>query len=151
MDNPFKRYEFSKFVIKFCEILMSPSKVWQLYHVMGIQLPIGMLYTDYHKFSSILYNSKAVDQTHSKSMTDSYLPQSNMINKQREYVVYLRIVFLRIDVYITNGELCTHDRVQLPTSEGNIRISQNFMNTLKNHISPMDYPFLSKFWMVIPK
>ena len=39
--------------------------------------------------------------------------------------------------------------VQLPTCEGDIRISQNLMKTLKNHISWMDYPFLSKFWMYI--
>ena len=50
-------------------------------------------------------------------------------------------------MYITNGELWTHDMVQLPTCEGDIRISQNLMKTLKNHISWMDYPFLSKFWM----
>ena len=41
--------------------------------------------------------------------------------------------------------------VQLPTCEGDIRISQNLMKTLKNHISWMDYPFLSKFWMFIAK
>ena len=41
--------------------------------------------------------------------------------------------------------------VQLPICEGNIRISQNLMKTLKNHISWMDYPFLSKFWMFIAK
>ena len=29
-------------------------------------------------------------------------------------------------MYITNGELCTHDMVQLPTCEGDIRILQNF-------------------------
>ena len=63
----------------------------------------------------------------------------------------MRIVFLKIFVYITNGELCTHDMVQLPTCEGDIRISQNLMKTLKNHISWMDYPFLSKFWMFIAK
>ena len=61
------------------------------------------------------------------------------------------IVFLKIFVYITNGELCTHDMVQLPTCEGDIRISQNLMKTLKNHISWMGYPFLSKFWMFIAK
>ena len=60
---------------------MSPSQVGQLYHVMGAQLPIGRLYTDYHKFSIFLDMSKAVDQTHSKKHTDSYLPQTNMINK----------------------------------------------------------------------
>ena len=92
---------------------------------------------DYHKFSIFLDMSKAVDQTHSKKHTDSYLPQTNMINKYREFVVYVRIVFLKIFVYITNGELCTHDMVglQLPTCEGDIRISQNLMKTLKNHIS----------------
>ena len=95
--------------------------------------------------------SKAVDQTHSKKNTDSYLPQTNMINKKREFVVYVRIVYLKIFVYITNGELCTNDMVQLPTCEGDIRISQNLMKTLKNHISWMDYPFLSKFWMLIAK
>ena len=63
----------------------------------------------------------------------------------------MRIVFLKICVYITNGELWTHDMVQLPTCEGDIRISQNLMKTLKNHISWMDYPFLSKFWMFIAK
>ena len=52
-----------------------------------------------------------------------------------EFVVYVRIVFLKIFVYITNGELCTHDMVHLPTCEGDIRISQNLMKTLKNHIS----------------
>ena len=89
---------------------------------MGAQLPL-VLYTDYHKFSIFLDMSKAVDQTHSKKHTDSYLPQTNMINKWREFVVYVRIVFL-IFVYITNGELCTHDMVQLPTCEGNIRAAK---------------------------
>ena len=40
-----------------------------------------VLYTDYHKFSIFLDMSKAVDQIHSKKHTDSYLPQTNIINK----------------------------------------------------------------------
>ena len=128
---------------------MSPSQVGNCTMSWVHNSPL-VLYTDYHKFSIFLDMSKAVDQTHSEKHTDSYLPQTNMINK-REFVVYLWIVFLKIFVYITNGELCTHDMVQLPTCEGDIRISQNLMKTLKNHISWMDYPFLSKFWMFIAK
>ena len=75
LDNPFKRYD-----IKFCEILMSPSHVGNCTMSWVHNSPL-VLYTDYHKFSIFLDMSKAVDQTHSKKHTDSYLPQTNMINK----------------------------------------------------------------------
>ena len=80
LDNPFKRYDFSKFFIKFCEILMSPSQVGNCTISWVHNSPL-VLYTDYHKFSIFLDMSKAVDQTHSKKHTDSYLPQTSMINK----------------------------------------------------------------------
>ena len=54
---------------------------WQLYHVMGAHYSPLVLYTDYKMFSIFLDMSKAVDQTHSKKHTDSYLPQTNIINK----------------------------------------------------------------------
>ena len=80
LDNPFKRYDFSKVFIKFCEILMSPSQVGNCTMSWVHSSPL-VLYTDYHKFSVFLDMSKAVDQTHSKKHTDSYLPQTNLINK----------------------------------------------------------------------
>ena len=66
--------------IKFCEILISPSQVGNCTMLWVHNSPL-VLYTDYHKFSIFLDMSKAVDQTHSKKHTDSYLPQTNMINK----------------------------------------------------------------------
>ena len=77
LDNPFKRYDFSKFSLNFCEI---PSQVGNCIMSWVHNSPL-VLYTDYHKFSIFLEMSKAVDQTHSKKHTDSYLPQTNMINK----------------------------------------------------------------------
>ena len=126
---------FSKFSLNSVKSLCRPHKLATLpCHGCTTQSPL-VLYTVYHKFSIFLDMSKDVDQTHSNKHTDSYLPQTNMINKQREFVVYVRIVFLKIVVYMTNGELCIHDMVQLPTCEGDIRISQHLMKTLKNHIS----------------
>ena len=55
--------------------------------------------------------SKAVDQTHSKKHTDSYLPQTNILISRGTFCYLREIVFLKIFVYITNGELCTHDMV----------------------------------------
>ena len=60
---------------------MSPSQVdIDNYHVMGAQLPIGFVHRLSEIFNFLGYMSKAVDQTHSKKHTDSYLLQSNMIN-----------------------------------------------------------------------
>ena len=59
---------------------MSPSQVDNCTMSWVHNSPL-VLYTDYHKFSIFLDTSKAVDQTHSKKHTDSYLPQTNMINK----------------------------------------------------------------------
>ena len=81
------------------------------------------------------------------------IPKSIQIHiyPKQTWLISRGSLFLEIFVYITNGELCTHDMVQLPTCEGDIRISHNLMKTLKNHISWMDYPFLSKFLMFIAK
>ena len=57
--------------------------------------------------------------------------------------------FLNIFVYITNEELCTHDMIQLPTCEDDIRITRNLMKTLKNHISWTDFQFSPKFSLFI--
>ena len=97
---------------------MSPSQVGNCTMSLVRNSPL-VLFTDYHKFSIFLDMSKAVDQTHSKEHTDSFTPNKHD-NKLREFVVYVRIVFLKICVYITNGELCTHDMVQLPTCKGDI-------------------------------
>ena len=59
---------------------MSPSQVGNCTMSWVHNSPL-VLYTDYHKFSIFLDMSKAVDQTHSRKHTDSYLPQTNMINK----------------------------------------------------------------------
>ena len=59
---------------------MSPSQVGNCTMSWVRNSPL-VLYTDYHKFSIFLDMSKAVDQTHSKKHIDSYLPQTNMINK----------------------------------------------------------------------
>ena len=48
---------------------------------MGAQLPIGFVHRLSQIFNILGYEYKAVDQTHSKKHTDSYLPQTNMINK----------------------------------------------------------------------
>ena len=59
---------------------MSPSQVGNCTMSWVHNSPL-VLYTDYHKFSIFFDMSKAVDQTHSKKHTDSYLPQTNMINR----------------------------------------------------------------------
>ena len=80
LDNPFKRYDFfSKFSLNSVKSLCRPHKLATV-PCHGCTTPL-VLYTDYHKFSIFLDMSKAVDQTHSKKHTDSYLPQTNMINK----------------------------------------------------------------------
>ena len=77
LDNPFKRYDFSKFSLNSVKSLCHPHKLAMSW----VHNSPLVLYTDYHKFSIFLDMSKAVDQTHSKKHTDSYLPQTNMINK----------------------------------------------------------------------
>ena len=79
LDNPFKRYDFSKFSLNSVKSL-SPSQVGNCTMSWVHNSPL-VLYTDYHKFSIFLDMSKSVDQTHSKKHTDSCLPQTNMINK----------------------------------------------------------------------
>ena len=79
MDNPFKRYDFSKFSLNSVKSLCRPHKLATV-PCHGCNSPL-VLYTDYQKFSIFFDMSKAVDQTHSKKHTDSYLPQTNMINK----------------------------------------------------------------------
>ena len=80
LDNPFKRHDLSKFSLNSVKSLCRPHKLATV-PCHGCTTPHWFLYTDYHKFSIFLDMSKAVDQTHSKKHTDSYLPQTNMINK----------------------------------------------------------------------
>ena len=80
LDNPFKRFDFSKFSLNSVKSLCRPSQVGNC-TMSWVHNSSLVLYTDYHKFSVFLDMSKAVDQTHSKKHTDSYLPQRNMINK----------------------------------------------------------------------
>ena len=81
MDNPFKRYDFSKFSLNSVKSLCRPHKLATVSTMSWVHNSPLVMYTDYHKFSIFLDMSKAVDQTHSKKHTDSYLPQTNMINK----------------------------------------------------------------------
>ena len=48
LDNPFKRYDFSKFSLNSVKSYVALTS-WQLYHVMGAQLPIGFV----HRLSQI--------------------------------------------------------------------------------------------------
>ena len=80
LDNPFKRYDFSKFSLNSMKSLCRPHKLATV-PCHGCTTPHWFCTQIITKFSIFLDMSKAVDQTHSKKHTDSYLPQTNMINK----------------------------------------------------------------------
>ena len=49
LDNPFKRYDFSKFSLNSVKSLCRPHKLATVPYVMGAQLPIGFV----HRLSQI--------------------------------------------------------------------------------------------------
>ena len=60
LDNPFKRYDFSKFSLHSVKSLCRPHKFVTVgLPCHGCTTPPLVLYTDYHKFSIFLDMSKA--------------------------------------------------------------------------------------------
>ena len=150
LDNPFKRYNFSKFSLNSVKSLCRPHKL--------ATVPCHGCTTPHWFCTQIITNFqfswiwvKLLIKLIPKSIQIHIYPKQTWLISRGNLLFTWELYVLKIFVYITNEELCTHDMVQLPTCEGDIRISQNLMKTLKNHISWMDYPFLSKFWMFIAK
>ena len=54
LDNPFNRYDFSKFSLNSVNPYVALTS-WQLYHVMGAQLPIGFVHRLSHIFNFLGY------------------------------------------------------------------------------------------------